>query len=201
VKKHFNDVEAYEELFARLHRAKIVPFASIMFGFDGDTLEQFDETIEFLVRNRVDVAAFWILTPYPGTAVHAQMEKDGRIKRRDWVYYNGSQVVFEPRNYSMDQLAGNFWRASANYYSIPRILQRLARSPFRSRHPLRHLLQTLFFQTQLRSNVLGHHHVFAGGFGRLPSGDDAPVRPGRQDHSCEAAKPQDEDHPHAALRA
>ncbi|MDD2710039.1 MAG: radical SAM protein [Verrucomicrobiae bacterium] len=165
VKKHFNNVEAYEELFARLRKAKIVAFPSIMFGFDGDTLEQFEETVEFLVRNKVSIAAFWILTPYPGTAVHEEMQKDGRIRQRDWTYYNGSQVVFEPKNFSEQQLTDHFWRSCADFYSPSRVARRIAGSFFEARHPLLHFLQTIFFQTQFRSNVLSRNHVFAGGFG------------------------------------
>ena len=56
VNKRFNKVEQYEELVQRFRRAGINPLFSFIFGFDGDTPDVFDVTLEFLRRHRIGLA-------------------------------------------------------------------------------------------------------------------------------------------------
>ena len=52
----------------------IVVMAGVIFGFDGDDVEVFDRTADFLADNHVGLASFSALTPFPGTALCAQLE-------------------------------------------------------------------------------------------------------------------------------
>lgn len=79
VKKGFNDTAAYQELFERLKEAGIVPMPSIIFGFDHDSIEQFEKTLQFLKQNKIGFVSFWILTPIPGTELFEEMEGEKRI--------------------------------------------------------------------------------------------------------------------------
>lgn len=67
-----------------------------MFGSDGDDEATFDATADFVIRSQIDLPRFAILTPFPGTPLHARLEREGRILTRDWELYDGQHVVFPP---------------------------------------------------------------------------------------------------------
>ena len=77
---------------------------SFVLGFDHDGPEVFDQTIEWVEENRLECATFHILTPYPGTPLFRQFERDGRILHRNWDLYDTGHVVFRPKRMSEEQL-------------------------------------------------------------------------------------------------
>ena len=48
-----------------------------MFGFDTDDAGVFDRTVEFVIKAKLEVAYFSILTPYPGTRLHRRLVARG----------------------------------------------------------------------------------------------------------------------------
>ena len=130
VSKGFNRVEEYASAIARIHSHGIAVQAGIVFGFDHDTLSVFDDTVDFLEQTGVQNATFNILTPFPGTRLHQQLEAEGRILTRDWSRYNGrGDVVFAPRLMSAAELLSGYRYATARFYSARSICTRLAHSP------------------------------------------------------------------------
>jgi radical SAM superfamily enzyme YgiQ (UPF0313 family) len=128
--KGFNRVDDYAHAIERIHSHGIAVQAGIVFGFDGDTEEVFDETNDFLEATGVQNATFNILTPFPGTPLYDRLESEGRILTRDWSRYNGrADVVFQPRHMSREALLEGFGRASRRFYSGRSIYKRLSRSP------------------------------------------------------------------------
>jgi len=129
VSKAFNRVEDYARAIARVQAHGIAVQAGIVFGFDHDKPEVFDDTIDFLEAAGVQNATFNILTPFPGTRLFEKLEAEGRILTRDWTRYNGrDDVVFTPRQMSGDELLRGFHRANARFYSGRSIARRLSRS-------------------------------------------------------------------------
>jgi radical SAM superfamily enzyme YgiQ (UPF0313 family) len=101
VNKGFNRVEEYSEIIRRIHSHGIAVQAGIVFGFDYDTPEIFEDTVDFLESSGVQNATFNILTPFPGTPLFGKMEADGRILTRDWRKYNSREdVVYRPMRMS-----------------------------------------------------------------------------------------------------
>ena len=96
-----------------------------MFGFDTDDPGVFDRTIGFVMKTKLDVAYFSILTPYPGTRLYQRLEKTNRILTRDWSLYDGQHVVYRPEGLTADQLVAGYQRAFREVYSLPAILRRL----------------------------------------------------------------------------
>lgn len=109
-----------------LHDSGIVVMAGVIFGFDGDDPEVFDRTADFLGDNNVGLASFSALTPFPGTALCAQLEAEGRITSRDWSMYDACTTVFKPRGMTEEQLQEGTRRAGVNFYSSAKILARLS---------------------------------------------------------------------------
>jgi radical SAM superfamily enzyme YgiQ (UPF0313 family) len=130
VNKRFNKVSEYARVIDRLHSHGIAVQAGIVFGFDHDTPDVFDDTVEFLEDNGVQNATFNILTPFPGTPLFRRLDSERRIRTRDWRRYNSrDDVVFEPKLMSAAALLAGFQRANARFYSLRSVARRLSRSP------------------------------------------------------------------------
>ncbi len=130
VNKGFNRVEEYAQIIGRIHSHGIAVQAGIVFGFDHDTPEIFEDTIDFLERAGVQNATFNILTPFPGTPLFQKMDAEGRILTRDWRKYNSrDDVVYEPKRMSAAELLAGYRYANERFYSPRSTARRLSRSP------------------------------------------------------------------------
>ncbi len=83
-------------------------FASIGVGLDLDTPEIFPRIVDFLGRNDLRHAEFWIVTPFPGTPSWRKYQKTKRIVTEDFDFYNGAHAVFTPKKMSALQLDEGF---------------------------------------------------------------------------------------------
>lgn len=100
----------YARRVAILHDHGIQVNGSFVLGFDHDGPEVFRETAEWVEEQRLECATFHILTPYPGTPLFRQFEREGRLLHRNWDLYDTAHVVFKPRGMSVEQLeAGYGW--------------------------------------------------------------------------------------------
>ncbi|MDR1533398.1 MAG: hypothetical protein LBS62_14660 [Clostridiales bacterium] len=82
VNKAFNKVERYKENIKRIHAHGISLQAGIVLGFDHDTGDVFDRTLEFFIETGVQNASFNMLTPYPNTPLFNRLKAEGRILTR-----------------------------------------------------------------------------------------------------------------------
>lgn len=75
------------------------------FGLDGETKESMQGTIDYVLNLRPNSVQFSILTPFPGTRLFEEMDKQGRILTKDWSKYDGHhQCIFQPDNLSPAEL-------------------------------------------------------------------------------------------------
>jgi len=118
-----DNLPAHEAAIRRLHDMGVMVNASFVFGMDGDDPGVFERTVEWAVRQGVETATFHILTPYPGTALHARMQAEGRITSQDWNLYDTRHAVFQPGRMSADTLEAGYWGAYRAFYSWGSILQ------------------------------------------------------------------------------
>lgn len=128
VNKGFNKISRLKDAIKKFHHSGISVFAGMIFGFDTDDKHIFERTVETAVKVAIDGISFSILTPYPGTVLFKKMESEGRMLHYDWSRYNSEHVVFKPKGMTGDELQlGHNW-ANRNFYSIPSIIKRLAKS-------------------------------------------------------------------------
>ena len=110
VHKGQNDVARYEQLVEMLHEREIMVNASFVFGLDSDDASVFRATLDWIVRNRIETVTSHILTPYPGTALHARLKEEGRLTDTDLSHYDTAHVVYRPKGMSAEELyAGYLW--------------------------------------------------------------------------------------------
>jgi len=125
LRKSLKSLEGLEKALKTMRRAGIFVHASMIFGFDEDTKDVFDDTVKFLIRNKVHTVSFNVLTPYPGTRTFQKMKDEGRLLTDDWEYYDHSTVVFQPKNMSPYELMAGKIRARKTFYSPWSVLRRL----------------------------------------------------------------------------
>ncbi|MEW6543855.1 MAG: cobalamin-dependent protein [Nitrospirota bacterium] len=124
--KSFNRVKKFEDEIKMFHDHGIMVNPGIVFGFDHDDESVFERAVEFLVRNRVELAYFNVLTPLPGTALYERYHREGRIFDYDWAKYDGKHVVFRPSRMTPEQLQEGFHWANHQFYSWPSVWRRLS---------------------------------------------------------------------------
>ena len=127
-KKAFNMRRDYHEVVRKIRDRRIALMGCFVFGFDNDTLDSFDETVEFVMAARMDLPRYAIAVPFPGTGLYRRLKAEGRITTEDWSLYDGQHVVFEPRNMTAGQLLHHTRRAWTTTYSYRSILKRLGGS-------------------------------------------------------------------------
>jgi radical SAM superfamily enzyme YgiQ (UPF0313 family) len=116
----------YGRAARRLHDLGIMVNGSFVFGMDDDDASVFERTVEWAVSQGIETATFHILTPYPGTRLHARMEAQGRILHRNWDLYDTRHCVFRPAKLSPEQLEAGYWRAYKDFYRWGSILRAAA---------------------------------------------------------------------------
>jgi radical SAM superfamily enzyme YgiQ (UPF0313 family) len=77
-----------------LHDLGVMINGSFVFGMDGDDESVFERTVEWAIEQGIETATFHILTPYPGTALHARMKVQQRITTEDWDLYDTRHPYF-----------------------------------------------------------------------------------------------------------
>lgn len=113
----------YARAVQRLHDHGVMINGSFVFGMDGDDTAVFARTTEWALRCGIETATFHILTPYPGTRLHARMQQEGRIISTDWDRYDTRHAVFVPKRMTAAELEAGYHRAYADFYAWPAILQ------------------------------------------------------------------------------
>ena len=128
----------YDEVIRRVHGLGMMINASFVFGLDDDGPDVFDRTVDWGVARSLETATFHIMTPYPGTALHARVEAEDRITDRDWDHYDTRHVVYRPRGMAPDVLLAGYRRAYRDFYRWGSILRGAGGQPSASQ-ALRHL--------------------------------------------------------------
>ena len=142
--------DEYARRVQLLHRYGIQVNGSFVFGFDHDTADVFQRTVQWIERNRLECATFHILTPYPKTPLFAQMESEGRLLHKDWSLYDTSHVVFRPKNMTAQQLADGYQWCYRRLFSHRSIW---SRRPVDHRAVLPYMAMSYLYK---RSNLFWH---------------------------------------------
>lgn len=126
IKKGVNKVSDYEELMKKMHDAGISINGTIAFGGDNEDKSVFERTVEMIIKLKIDLPRYSILTPFPGTALYKEMELQNRIIERDWAMYDVEHCVIKPAKMTKEELEEGIewaWRAT---YTYPAIIKRIA---------------------------------------------------------------------------
>lgn len=115
----------------RIQRHGILVAGSFIMGLDSDRPGVADVIASAAEQYGVDAANLLILTPLPGTELYADMEREHRIRARnfpeDWQYYTLSQPVAAYKHFTWDELVRETGRFNDRFYALPRMAARALR--------------------------------------------------------------------------
>jgi radical SAM superfamily enzyme YgiQ (UPF0313 family) len=127
-RKSFNMRRDYHFVVRQLHARNIAIMGCFVFGFDHDDADTFARTVEFVNEARIDLPRYAILTPFPGTALFARLQREGRILSENWELYDGQHVVYQPATMAPEELAYRTEWAWKKTYGFRSIAKRLVGS-------------------------------------------------------------------------
>lgn len=120
-----NRREKYEDLVRKIHGHGMMVNASVVFGFDEDGPEVFEQTTDWLIAQRIETMTAHILTPYPGTALYTRLLSENRIFDHDFTHYKTSRAVFHPARMTATELESGYLAAYRRFYSLRSIFARM----------------------------------------------------------------------------
>jgi radical SAM superfamily enzyme YgiQ (UPF0313 family) len=106
----------YKAVTERLHSLGIMINGSFVFGMDDDEEDVFSRTVDWAVEHGVTTATFHIQTPYPGTQLHARLQREGRILTQNWNLYDTRHVVYQPARLKPETLKAGYDWAYREFY-------------------------------------------------------------------------------------
>lgn len=106
----------YKAVADRLHSLGIMINGSFVFGMDNDGPDVFRRTVDWAIEHGITTATFHIQTPYPGTGLHARMQRDGRMVTQNWNLYDTRHVVFRPALLRPEALKSGYDWAYREFY-------------------------------------------------------------------------------------
>jgi len=125
ISKDFNKPGRFDADLAKIRAKGIQVIALLMIGLDGDTVDTFRHSLEFLNRNRVSFLKLFTPCPYPGTKYYDDMMAQERIIDFDWRNYDYGSAIVKPANMTPEQMLDGFNYVYRGFYSIPSIMRRL----------------------------------------------------------------------------
>ena len=114
----------------------VMIYGSFVFGYDEDTPDSFDITLDFAVRSKFYLANFNPLTPMPGAALYDRLAREGRLLYDRWWLdpaYRYGHATFQPRRMTADELTAGCYRARQGFNTIRSIATRAAETRSNSR--------------------------------------------------------------------
>ena len=122
--KQWVSTEDHETLLNKIIKAGIIPATEMMIGMDSDTMESIRNTFKFIMRTRIPIPKFYILTPMPKSVLFEQLKKEGRLIHEDFNYYTATHCVHVPLQMTPEELTQAFWWLYRKVYTLPNILKR-----------------------------------------------------------------------------
>ncbi len=127
---------SFKEAMQRFHGEGIGILGAFIFGFDHETGDVFDRTLEFSMKHRLEGVELRILVPFPGTPIYARLLSEKRLFAPEWWLngYSSDMLLFKPKGMTPRELLDGFTRLNRQIYSYGSIARRiLGVNPFKRR--------------------------------------------------------------------
>jgi radical SAM superfamily enzyme YgiQ (UPF0313 family) len=117
----------YASAIRKFHDRGIMIYASLVFGYDHDTVETFEIAAEFAIRSKFALANFNTLAPMPGSRLYKRLlDEDRLIFKRWWLDpdYRYGQATFHPIRMTADELTDGCLRGRELFHGYASIFRR-----------------------------------------------------------------------------
>lgn len=126
--KPFNKgASKFAEGLAKLGDHGIKIYATFVFGYDTDTPDLFQRTLDFAMEQKFFITAFNHMQPFPGTPLYQRMEEEDRLLYDKWWLepdYRFGRIAFQPKNMSPEELYDRLMETRRKYFSWSSIFKR-----------------------------------------------------------------------------
>lgn len=130
---------SYAESLARFRKHGLAIYGTFVFGYDHDDAKTVQRSIDFAKEQKLFLAAFNHLVPFPGTPLFQRLQKENRLLTpKWWLDPDGrvGDVVFQPKKMSPDELKALCLDARQQFFSWSSIVGRLLDRRANARNPL-----------------------------------------------------------------
>jgi radical SAM superfamily enzyme YgiQ (UPF0313 family) len=117
----------FKQALSNLRRYNIPLYVTFVFGYDEDTKDSFEESVQFAKTHKFFLAAFNHLVPFPGTPLYERLEDEGRLLYDKWWLnedYGFYMVPFQPAHMTPESLERGCVKSRIEYYKWRSILRR-----------------------------------------------------------------------------
>jgi len=111
-----------------LQNAGVMIYGTFVFGYDHDTVESFDQAVEFAIDHRFTLANFNPLTPTPRARLMDRLIEEGRLIHDRWWLdpdYRYGHATFHPKGMTARDLTEGCYRARTKFNTLTSIARRL----------------------------------------------------------------------------
>ena len=118
----------YADSLRRFREHGLAVYGTFVFGYDNDDRRVVQRSIDFAREQRLFLAAFNHLVPFPGTPLYGRLEREGRLLKPRWWLDPDSRVgdvSFRPKKLEPGELEELCLYARRQFYSWGSIWQRL----------------------------------------------------------------------------
>jgi len=131
----------YDKPIKIMQDAGIMIYGTFVFGYDHDTVEAFDEAVQFSIDHKFFLANFNPLTPTPKAPLMDRLREEGRLIHDKWWLdpdYRYGHATFHPKGMTAEELTEGCYQARSKFYRYSSIGQRVwdrrtsLRSPYRA---------------------------------------------------------------------
>ena len=100
-------------------------WGTFIVGLDGDDKGIFSKVVDFTLSNHLYGAMISVPTPFPGSQLYRQLEKENRILTKHWGSYTLWNVVVKPRNMTVKELEEGFADILRKIYASEAVRDRM----------------------------------------------------------------------------
>jgi radical SAM superfamily enzyme YgiQ (UPF0313 family) len=146
----------YATAVRKLRDRGIMIYGTFVFGYDEDTVDSFEASLEFALRSRLYLANFNPLTPMPGSQIHSRLQHEGRLIFNDWWLdpdFRYGQATFRPCRMTTDQLTDGCFRTRRRFNEYSSIFKRALDLKSNCRDPYR-------LGLHMASNILSRREIY-----------------------------------------
>jgi radical SAM superfamily enzyme YgiQ (UPF0313 family) len=111
-------LERIMDALCAIQEAGVVALGCFVVGCEGETRQSIDRLAEFLLACPLADVQITVQTPFPGTALHRRLERQGRLlPERGWSYQTLFDVTYQPDAMTVDELETAFRELLRRVYS------------------------------------------------------------------------------------
>lgn len=114
-------------LVDRLHQYGIAIYGTFIYGYDTDSVQDFEQTVETAIDCGIFMAAFNHLVPFPGTPLYHDLRQKGQLADDAWWLdpnFRFNDVPFFPEHISREEVREVCLRSRRRFYGLNSILRR-----------------------------------------------------------------------------